>query len=198
MTTGEPDFDIFENSEDYFQNEALIDAIPHPYNANFCYRTENPDFKHNLDLMNLCKNFVVFLEKLQAAYENDTTKYSKYIEYLNFWLTYKSTATGKSDDYITKFYEFIQNNYKAFPPDGELKRKIYHIKGKSFNNMSILYDLYRLYYEIIHKSQEKCDKFHKKFMENYNLGISKCYTDEEKLCTPLEKFKQFYDINRSS
>ncbi|SBS99318.1 PIR Superfamily Protein [Plasmodium ovale curtisi] len=198
MTTGEPDYDIFENSEDYFKKEALIDHIPHPYDANFCYISENSNFKPNYSLMKLCKNFVIFLEKLQTEYPNDTTKYSKYREYLNFWLTYKLTSTGQSDNYITEFYKFMQNNYKAFPPDGELKRKIYHIKGKSFNNMSILYDLYRLYYEIKHKSLEKCEKFHKKFMENYNLGISKCYTAEEKLCTPLEKFKQFYDINRSS
>ncbi|SBT00726.1 PIR Superfamily Protein, partial [Plasmodium ovale curtisi] len=198
MATGEPDYDIFENSEDYFQNEALIDNIAHPYNANFCYISENSDFQPNYSLMNLCKNFVIFLEKLQTEYPNDTTKYSKYREYLNFWLTYKLTSTGQSDNYITEFYKFMQNNYTAFALDVELKRMIYHIKGKSFNNMSILYDLYRLYYEIKHKSLEKCERFHKKFMENYNLAINKCYTDEEKVCTPLEKFKQFYDINRSS
>ncbi|SBT55813.1 PIR Superfamily Protein [Plasmodium ovale wallikeri] len=200
MTTAEPDvsYDIFENSEDYFNKEALIDSILHPYDANFCYTSGNSDFQPDYSLMNLCKNFVIFLEKLQTDYPNDTTEYSKYREYLNFWLSYKLTATGKSNDYITKFYEFIQNNYKAFPPDGELKRKIYHIKGNNFNNMSILYDLYRLYYEIKHISQEKCEKFHEKFMKNYNLAISKCYTDEEKLCNPLEKFKQFYDITRAS
>ncbi|SBT52895.1 PIR Superfamily Protein [Plasmodium ovale wallikeri] len=199
MTTAEPDvsYDIFENSEDYFQNEALINFSDHPFNANFCYMTENPDFKHNLDLMNLCKDFVIFLEKLQADYLNDRIKYNKYREYLNFWLTYKLTSTGKTQTVITKFYEFIRNNYEAFPLDGELKGKIYNIKDKSFNNMSILYELYRLYYEIKDKSQEKCEKFHKKFMENYNLAISKCYTDNEKLCNPLEKFKHFYEKNRS-
>ncbi|SBS92902.1 PIR Superfamily Protein [Plasmodium ovale curtisi] len=198
MATVVPDYDIFENSEDYFQNEALVNFNSHTHNANFCYTTENTNFKTNLDLMNLCKDFIMFLEKLQDEYMNDTTKYSKYREYVNFWLTYKLTATGKPDDYITEFYEFIQNDYKAFPQDGELKSKIYHIKGKSFNNMSILYELYKLYYEIKDKSQEKCPNFHEKFMKNYNLAISKCYTDDEKLCNALEKFKSFYDENRSS
>ncbi|SBT74262.1 PIR protein [Plasmodium ovale] len=197
MTTAEPDYDIFEYSEDYFNKEALIDSIPHPHDANFCYISGNSDILSNSDLMNLCKKFVIFLEKLQAEYPNDTTKYSKYREYLNFWLTYKLTATGKSNEYITKFYEFIQNNYKAFPPDGELKRKIYHIKGTIFNNMSVLYELYRLYYEIKIKSQEKCPKFREKFIEYYNLALQKCYFDDENICNPLAKFKRFYDQKRS-
>ncbi|SBS95889.1 PIR Superfamily Protein [Plasmodium ovale curtisi] len=197
MTNGEPDYDIFENSEDYFQNETLINLSDHSHNANFCYVSENSDFLSNSYLLNLCKNFVIFLEKLQDKYANDTTKYSKYREYLNFWLTYKLTATGKPNDYISKFYEFIQNNYEAFPQDGELKRKIYHIKGMRFNNMSILYELYKLYYEIKVKSQEKCPNFREKFIEYYNLALQKCYFDDENLCNPLEKFKRFYDQNRS-
>ncbi|SBT73486.1 PIR protein [Plasmodium ovale] len=197
MTTGEPDYDIFENSEDYFQNEAFIKRSVHPHNANFCYRMDNPDFKYNLYLMNLCKDFVIFLQKLQADYQNDTTKYSKYREYLNLWLTYNLTSSGQSDNYITEFYKFMKNNYEAFSLDSELKRKIYHIKGTIFNNMSVLYELYRLYYEIKVKSQEKCPNFRKKFIESYNLALRKCYFDDENLCNPLEKFKRFYDQNRS-
>ncbi|SBT52194.1 PIR Superfamily Protein [Plasmodium ovale wallikeri] len=140
---GEPDNNIFENSEKYFQNEYHINKSVHLHYANFCYRTENPHFKSNLYLTNLCKKCVIILEKLKAEYSNGTAKYSKYSDYLNFWLTYKLTITCKFRTYITQFYEFIKNNYKAFSSNVLLKSKIYHIKCTTFNNMNVLYELYR-------------------------------------------------------
>ncbi|SBT73697.1 hypothetical protein POWCR01_000144000 [Plasmodium ovale] len=107
--------------------------------------------------------------------------------------------------YLTNNYALKSNievlrlyNYKVFAPNGELYNKIYQIQDKSCNNMYILYELYRLYYELENNNEKKCQKFYEKCVENYNIALNKCYFDDEKLCNPLEKFKIFYDSTRST
>ncbi|SBT01091.1 hypothetical protein POVCU1_064510 [Plasmodium ovale curtisi] len=39
--------------------------------------------------------------------------------------------------------------------------------------------------------------FYDKYEENCNLAVSKSYTNDAKLCNPLEKFVHFYKVNRS-
>ncbi|SBS94811.1 PIR Superfamily Protein [Plasmodium ovale curtisi] len=198
MTTAEPDYDIFEYLEEYLLKEDLIKPNHDTYNTVFCFMPSDLPFMSKHDVMNICKKFVIFYEKLKDAYQHDTTKYSKYREYLNYWLTYKLVSIAFPDKDKPKFYEFIQSNYNLFSPDGELYGKIYHIKDSNFNNMYILYELYRLYHELEDNNLKKCKNFYEKCVENYNSALHKCYFDDPKLCNPLEKFKHFYDKTRSS
>ncbi|SBT84519.1 PIR protein [Plasmodium ovale] len=198
MTTAEPDYDIFEYLEEYLQKEDLIKPNDDTYNTFFCFRPSDLPFMSEHNVMNICKKFVIFFEKLKDAYRHDTTKYSKYREYLNYWLTYKLVSIAFPDRDKPKFYEFIQSNYNLFSADGELYDKIYQIKDSNFNNMYILYELYRLYHELEDNNLNKCKNFYEKCVKNYNSALHKCYFDDPKLCNPLEKFKNFYDRTRSS
>ncbi|SBS84740.1 PIR Superfamily Protein [Plasmodium ovale curtisi] len=198
MTTAEPDYDIFEYLEEYLQKEDLIKPNDDTYNTFFCFRPSDLPFMSEHNVMNIFKKFVIFFEKLKDAYRHDTTKYSKYREYLNYWLTYKLVSIAFPDRDKPKFYEFIQSNYNLFSADGELYDKIYQIKDSNFNNMYILYELYRLYHELEDNNLNKCKNFYEKCVKNYNSALHKCYFDDPKLCNPLEKFKNFYDRTRSS
>ncbi|SBT84355.1 PIR protein [Plasmodium ovale] len=191
-------YDIFENVEEYLQNEVLNNTNYVTHKGNFCYLTNENALKSNIQVLSLCEKFVNFFEKLKSLYELNKTKYSKYREYLNYWIKYKLITISFPDEHKPKFYEFIQDNYNVFAPNGELYNKIYQIHDKSFNNMYILYELYRLYYELENNNQNKCEKFYEKCVENYNIALNKCYFDDQKLCNPLEKFKNFYDRTRST
>ncbi|SBT56982.1 PIR Superfamily Protein [Plasmodium ovale wallikeri] len=198
METRETDYDIFENLIVYFQNEDLIEDNNFTHNATFCYVQENENFKSNYQLTKLCEKFVKFFEKLKSLYKDDATQYHKYREYLNYWLTYKlmTIAFPKKDK--PEFFQIIQNNCDNVAPDGELKDKIYQIKEKDFENMDIIYILYRIYYELKSYNDVKCKEFHTKYEKYYNLAVNKCYTNDEKLCIPLKKFTNFYNNNRYS
>ncbi|SBT73745.1 PIR protein [Plasmodium ovale] len=198
MTPAEPDYDIFEYLEEYLQKEDLIKPNDDTYNTIFCFKPSDLPFMSKHNVMNICKNFVIFFEKLKDAYHQDTTKYSKYREYLNYWLTYKLVSIAFPDKDKPKFYEFIRNNYNIFSPDGELYDKIYQIQDSNFNNIYVLYELYRLYHELEDNNLNKCKNFYEKCIKNYNSALHKCYFDDPKLCNPLEKFKHFYDGIRSS
>ncbi|SBT55342.1 PIR Superfamily Protein [Plasmodium ovale wallikeri] len=194
----EPDYDIFEYLEEYLQKEDLIKPNDDTYNTFFCFKPNDLPFMSEHNVMNICKKFVIFFENLKDAYRQDTTKYSKYREYMNYWLTYKLVSIAFPDKDKPKFYEFIQSNYSLFSSDVELYDKIYQIKGSNFNNMYILYELYRLYHELENNNLNKCKNFYEKCIKNYNSALHKCYFDDPKLCNPLEKFKHFYDRTRSS
>ncbi|SBT71941.1 PIR protein [Plasmodium ovale] len=191
-------YDIFENVEEYLQKEFIISKDYVTHKGNFCYTKENGAFKSYFRVRSICEIFVKFFEELKSLYQNDQTKYSKYREYLNYWINYKLINNSFPDEHKPKFYEFIRNNYREFAPNGELKNNIYQIEDKSFNNMYLLYELYRLYYELENNNQPKCEKFYEKCVKNYNMALNKCYFDDEKLCNPLERFKNFYDGNRST
>ncbi|SBT83414.1 PIR protein [Plasmodium ovale] len=198
MAIGETDYDIFENLVIYFQNEDLIEDSNFNYNARFCYLQENETFKSNFQVIKLCEKFVKFFEKLKSLYKDDGTKYHKYREYLNYWLTYKlmTIAVPKKDK--PEFFKIIQSNCDKLAPDGELKDKIYQITENDFDNMDIIYKLYRIYYELKSYNNVKCEEFHTKYEKYYNLAVNKCYTNDEKLCIPLKKFTNFYKKYRSS
>ncbi|SBS89139.1 PIR Superfamily Protein [Plasmodium ovale curtisi] len=198
MKKEENDYDIFENAEEYLHKEFIISKDYVTHKGNFCYTQENDAFKSYFNVRRICEIFIKFFEELKSLYHNDQTKYSKYREYLNYWINYKLVTNSFPDEHKPKFYEFIRNNYREFAPNGELKNNIYQIEDKSFNNMYILYELYRLYYELENNNQQKCMEFYEKFVKNYNVALNKCYFDDEKLCNPLERFKKFYDGTRST
>lgn len=148
--------------------------------------------------MILCEKFVIFFQKLKSFYQYMPTQFSKYVEYLNYWTVYKLEAICFLNNLKPKFYKFLSDSYKFFAPGDEIIVKIYQIQYKTANNIHILYELYRIYYEIKDKTDKKFQEFHKKFMNYYNWSVEKCYTIHEKLCNPLEKFIRFYNNNRSS
>ncbi|SBT72205.1 PIR protein [Plasmodium ovale] len=196
MTTAEPDYDVFDNAQEFFQSEDLIDDSI-ALNAHFCYTKKNDALNYNIQFSKLCNKFVKYFEKLRSEHLSDSTKYKKYSEYLNYWIAYKLRVTGLPDDLNPKFYELLKNNYTQFAAHGELYNKIYQIKEQNFKNMDIIYTLYRKYYELKANDDSVCQKFYDKYKENYNLAVDRCYTTDEKLCKPLEKFVHFYKVNRS-
>lgn len=74
---------FFENSQKFIQNEDPINQNI-TYNANFCYIKKNYALSNNIQLSHLCYKFVKFFQKLNTAYNNNSTKYCKYREYLNY------------------------------------------------------------------------------------------------------------------
>ncbi|SBT75083.1 PIR protein [Plasmodium ovale] len=195
MTAVEPDYDVFEYSQEFFQNEEQIDENV-ALNAHFCYTEENDALNYNIQFRNLCNKFVKLFEKLRTMNQYDSTKYRKYREYMNYWIAYKLRVTGLPNSLNPKFYEFLKNKYKECAPGGDLYNKIYQIHDRNFNNMDIIYKLYRIYYDLKAYNNVKCQNFYEKYQENYNLAVDKCYTTDEKLCNPLEKFAHFYKVNR--
>ncbi|SBS91853.1 PIR Superfamily Protein [Plasmodium ovale curtisi] len=195
MATTEPDYDLFEYSQDFFQNEDQIDENI-AYDAQFCYIKKNDALDYNIQVSYLCNKFVKFFEKLRTQYFYDSTKYRKYLEYLNYWIAYKLRVIALPDSLNPKFYELLKNNYKEFAEGGELYNKIYQIEEKYFKNMDMIHTLYRKYYDLKANDDLVCQKFYDKYEEYYNLAVNRCYTTEEKLCKPLEKFVHFYKKNR--
>ncbi|SBT58181.1 PIR Superfamily Protein [Plasmodium ovale wallikeri] len=94
------------------------------------------------------------------------------------------------------FFQIIQSNCDKLIPKGELKDKIYQIGEKYFDNMDKIYKLYRIHYELKANDDTKCQNFYDKYEKNYNLSVSKCYTTDEKLRNPLEKFVHFYKFSK--
>ncbi|SBT55186.1 PIR Superfamily Protein [Plasmodium ovale wallikeri] len=197
MTTAVPDYDVFENAQEFLQYEELINQDI-MYNAHFCYIKKNDALNYNILFSKLCNKFVNLFEKLRIEHLSDSTKYRKYREYLNYWIAYKLRVSGLPDILSPKFYDLLKSNYRECAPDGELYNKIYQIHDRNFNNMDIIYTLYRIYYELKSYNNVKCKEFHTKYEKYYNLAVNTCYTNDEKLCIPLKKFTNFYNKNRYS
>ncbi|SBT84816.1 PIR protein [Plasmodium ovale] len=195
MTTAQPDYDVFEIAQEFFQNEDLIDDDI-AFNAHFCYTMENDALNYNIQFRKLCNKFVKYFEKLRIEHLSDSTKYRKYREYLNYWIAYKLRVGGLPDSLNPKFYELLKNNYSECAEGGDLYNKIYQIEDKYFNNMDMIHTLYRKYYDLKDNDDLACQNFYEKYEEYYNLAVNRCYSTEEKLCKPLERFVHFYKSYR--
>lgn len=58
-----------------------------------------------------------------------------------------------------QFFQIIQSKCDKLMPKGELKDKIYQIGKKYFDNMDIIYKLYRIYNELKTNDNTKCQNF---------------------------------------
>ncbi|SBT53848.1 PIR Superfamily Protein [Plasmodium ovale wallikeri] len=143
----------------FFEYEDLINQDI-MYNTHFCYIEKNDAMNYNIQFSNLCNKFVKFFEKLRTKNQYDSTKYRKYREYMNYWVAYKLRVSGLPDSLNPKFYELLKNNYRECAPGGALYNKIYQIQDKNFNNMDIIFILYRIYSELKANYDSVCQKFY--------------------------------------
>ncbi|SBS99753.1 PIR Superfamily Protein [Plasmodium ovale curtisi] len=199
MENQEPDYDLFEHLGEYLKKETLIDSKEESEKENFCNNEENSALKSN-QAVQLCKKFVKYFEILNSAYDDaeNSPTFKKYPEYLNYWLNHKLRSISLPEDDTPKFYQNIQENYKECQTKGKLNDKIYQIKKINFNRMNVLYELYKIYYQLKNNSNLECHNYHEKCKENYNLALNKCYSDDEKICNSLKRFTIFYNAIRSS
>ncbi|KMZ77736.1 hypothetical protein PVIIG_00425 [Plasmodium vivax India VII] len=118
---------------------------------------------------------------------------------MNFWLNYKLSSFAYNESQKLKFYQVLASKYSTFKAEGILKNKMSVMDDKYFNNMSIVYNVYKMLYGTPDIKIPKCDDFLENFKKLYNEGLKKCYMDGDiNLSKELEKFKYYYmkkDLN---
>ncbi|KNA01714.1 hypothetical protein PVNG_04740 [Plasmodium vivax North Korean] len=145
-------------------------------NSIFC---ENINCQTNKveQIKRICKMFVSLYNntKTQCRSSKSNQDCSKYPEFMNFWLNYELNRAGYSDIEQRQFYNEMTLNNNKFQNDNMLQVKLSVIMEKYFNNMNILYQLYKMIYSSSELKYTKCDDFMQDFKKIYNEGLKKCY-----------------------
>ncbi|VUZ99757.1 PIR protein [Plasmodium vivax] len=116
----------------------------------------------------------------------------KYPEFLNYWLKHQLNVNNIHKDHHTYLYDHLKSNYSKFDEEEVLYYKIYDIEYY-FNNINVLYLLYKKYVDIKDQQSKDCKKFLETSQENYNKALDICFQDgNDNLCKGLKSFNVFY------
>ncbi|CAI7719045.1 hypothetical protein PVPAM_060005400 [Plasmodium vivax] len=197
MSEGEPkNYDIFNDFETL---ETIRTQMENDYenadNSTFCDEINCQTNKLEQIKM-ICKMFVSLYNntKTQCRSSKSNQDCSKYPEFMNFWLNYELNRAGYSDIEQRQFYNEMTLNNNKFQNDNMLQVKLSVIMEKYFNNMNILYQLYKMIYSSSELKYTKCDDFMQDFKKIYNEGLKKCYLHGDyNLGKGLESFKKIYE-----
>ncbi|KNA02223.1 hypothetical protein PVNG_04454 [Plasmodium vivax North Korean] len=164
-------------------------------------KESNTDFCNQLGINSyfqfttICKKFVTLFKAFKAQCSPSETNWinKKYPEFMNFWLNNQLYTSGYNEANNSEFYNKLEPNLNQFGAEDALKDKMYVIKKKNLNNMSLLYEVYKIFYTSSDKPYKKCDNFLGKFKTDYNTALNKCYYDGDiKLCEGIQKFYDLY------
>ncbi|KMZ96067.1 hypothetical protein PVNG_06291 [Plasmodium vivax North Korean] len=115
----------------------------------------------------------------------------KYPDFLNYWLKHQLKKKNINQSYHYELYHCLNRNYKIFDPKEKLKDKLFDIQ-EYFNNINILYLLYKNYIDIKEKRIEECSKTFEECKTNYNNALEKCFQGgDDEVCKGLKAFTKF-------
>ncbi|VUZ99535.1 PIR protein [Plasmodium vivax] len=196
MAQEEPDYDIFEDINDY---ETIIlqadDKNSNEQTENFC-DSKNFPYIYNNQVMVLCKKFVSFFNNLISNYEiySSSLDNKKYPEYLNFWIRHELVLQSIPQNDKLVLYKHLQDNYQKIDKDSKLQKKLYNINANDFKSMNMLYKLYKNYNGSLSDNNIDCNEFFERFKDSYDKCLYRCYAEgDSKLCAVMKKFRNLYD-----
>ncbi|SBT55851.1 PIR Superfamily Protein [Plasmodium ovale wallikeri] len=155
---------------------------------------------HSTDAVNLCKEFVHFFTLLNSEYSDTITNgtRSKYPEFLNYWLNHQLQARNISTLKLN-FFDILKTYYHIYGAKNTSNDKINIINDPYFTRIYLLYELYKIYYELSSGNNPSCSKFLHNFKTHYTVAWKKCFSeDDPEFCSALKTFKQLYEVNKNS
>ncbi|KMZ77299.1 hypothetical protein PVIIG_05658 [Plasmodium vivax India VII] len=195
MAQEEPDYDIFNDLDDYLTIVLEVNKYEQNTTSQFC-NSISLNYSHNNQIIELCRKFVSFFNNLKSNYKSDSSPEDnkKYSEYLNFWVRHQLELQSISKTDKLVLYKHLQDNYQQLDEDSKLKNKLYNINDNDFKSMNMLYELYKNYNGPLSDYNDDCNNFLKKFKVNYDKCLYRCYAEgDSKLCAVMKKFRDLYD-----
>ncbi|SCA60049.1 VIR protein [Plasmodium vivax] len=194
------DYTFFKDCYNYIEDEkyALNEELSIFYSNN-C--TNLNDWEQ--DYTDICVNFkkvIIYINnKFNTShfYHNST-----FIPYMNFWLNYQLAQLKYSKFTAESFYKLIEEHDPIFFTS-TFKINAHNISENDLKYMKSLYDLYKLYNDIItldpgnangcNSKENECFILYKDLIQNCTPGV------EKKICKALLDFRALYNtLKRAS
>lgn len=184
----------------YITNDVMIeDRWENSIYKNYCIFSKS-EFSDNItEYEDICAKFKCLFNLLFDESSDFSSIYNQSDIYINFWLNYQLKTINPSSDIFQSFYKVLTSD-PSFDIDAKLQGKIRKIQDSHLANLTIFYDLYKMYndiYTIIqdHDSDRtKCTSYSKDCAQKYEEAIKSCSKGtSSKFCEALNFFKGKYE-----
>ncbi|EDL42764.1 variable surface protein Vir5-related [Plasmodium vivax] len=196
MSGKDPDYSFFENFESCYKIECKKEQANFVTEyTNYCKDTQFT-YNNGNQVVHICKNMVKLYNSaiLEHGYSKKHFTQNNVPEFINYWINKELTKAGINDDMRSQFCKKLDSITHNFDNQQLLKNKIYDIKKKDVKAMNILYEFYKIFYELAQKGNNYLQDFLVNFRKNYNEGLIKCFNGADvKFCHELNKYIKFYE-----
>ncbi|SBT55764.1 PIR Superfamily Protein [Plasmodium ovale wallikeri] len=196
-------YSFFESFKDYKIYEKEMDVKLSGGNHNTkCDSYISDDLKFGTETAkDICLKFKI----LYNIIEQKRRQKGKYVDdkdfaYLNYWLNSLSRNTTSSNSVTFKEFQMNMDRVEDIFTTVPLNGKLYEIKNDDFNNMILLNELQKEHGQIYSSMSTRmdeidlpCIKYFQKFINTYEICITKCPDNDTSFCKALEHFKGEYE-----
>ncbi|SBT55235.1 PIR Superfamily Protein [Plasmodium ovale wallikeri] len=176
------------------------DQFSSDYKNTFCYHLFTI-LNLSIESVNICKDFVNFFTLLNTEYSGApiTGASNKYPEFLNFLLNRQHRDRNISSNEKASICQILNTNYHELGAESKLNHKISIIDESYFNQLNLLYELYKIHDALKSGIMECCSNFIKHFKVNYTSAWKKCFTEnDDQFCSALDGLQKLYENGRNS